>query len=44
MRNVQPEVFLVARPAIDYEQMAAYLQEVGGTGWREGWTAAGGRW
>ncbi len=35
MRSVQPEVFLVARPAIDYDQLAGYLQEVGGTGWLE---------
>jgi thymidylate synthase (FAD) len=35
MRAVQPEVFLVARPAIDYEQMAAYLREVGGETWLE---------
>lgn len=35
MRAVQPEVFLVARPAIDYEQMAAYLREVGGEDWLE---------
>jgi thymidylate synthase (FAD) len=33
MRPVQPEVFLVARPAIDYQQMAAYLREVGGEDW-----------
>jgi len=30
MKNVQPEVFLVARPEIDYDQVAAYLSEVGG--------------
>jgi thymidylate synthase ThyX len=35
MRSVQPEVFLVARPAIDYDQVAAYLREVGGEGWLE---------
>jgi len=35
MRPVQPEVFLVARPAIDYGQMAAYLREVGGENWLE---------
>ena len=40
MRPVQPEVFLVARPAIDYEQMAAYLREVGGENGWSGWTAA----
>ena len=30
MRSVEPEVFLVARPKVDYEAMAAYLREVGG--------------
>ncbi len=35
MRSVQPEVYLVARPAIDYQQLAAYLREVGGEGWLE---------
>ena len=35
MRSVQPEVFLVSRPAIDYGQLAAYLQEVGGENWLE---------
>ncbi len=33
MKSVQPEVFLVARPAIDYGQLAAYLREVGGESW-----------
>jgi thymidylate synthase ThyX len=35
MKSVQPEVFLVARPEIDYDQMAAYLSEVGGESWLE---------
>jgi thymidylate synthase (FAD) len=35
MKNVQPEVFLVARPQIDYDQLAAYLNEVGGEKWLE---------
>ena len=35
MRSVQPEVFLVAKPAIDYDQLAAYLSEVGGGQWLE---------
>jgi thymidylate synthase (FAD) len=35
MRNVQPEVFLVARPEIDYPALAAYLQQVGGESWLE---------
>jgi thymidylate synthase (FAD) len=33
MRSVQPEVFLVARPEIDYTSLAGYLQQVGGEGW-----------
>jgi thymidylate synthase (FAD) len=35
MKSVQPEVFLVARPELDYDQLAAYLQEVGGESWLE---------
>jgi thymidylate synthase ThyX len=35
MKSVQPEVFLVARPEIDYDQLAAYLNEVGGEKWLE---------
>jgi hypothetical protein len=35
MKPVQPEVFLVARPEIDYDQVAAYLHEVGGEKWLE---------
>jgi thymidylate synthase (FAD) len=35
MRSVEPEVFLVARPRLDYEQIAAYLREVGGESWLE---------
>ena len=35
MRSVEPEVFLVAQPAIDYDQLAAYLREVGGEQWLE---------
>jgi thymidylate synthase (FAD) len=35
MKSVQPEVFLVARPEIDYGQLAAYLREVGGETWLE---------
>jgi thymidylate synthase (FAD) len=35
MRRVQPEVFLVARPQVDYDQLAAYLREVGGERWLE---------
>ena len=35
MKTVQPEVFLVARPELDYDQLAAYLSEVGGEKWLE---------
>jgi thymidylate synthase (FAD) len=35
MKKVQPEVFLVARPQIDYSALAAYLGEVGGESWLE---------
>ena len=35
MKSVQPEVFLVARPQLDYEALAAYLREVGGEDWLE---------
>jgi thymidylate synthase (FAD) len=35
MKSVQPEVFLVARPEIDYTALAGYLQEVGGERWLE---------
>jgi thymidylate synthase (FAD) len=35
MRSVEPEVFLVARPQLDYEQIGAYLREVGGESWLE---------
>ncbi len=35
MKNVEPEVILVARPQLDYDAVAAYLHEVGGEGWLE---------
>jgi thymidylate synthase (FAD) len=35
MKSVQPEVFLVSRPQLDYEAMAGYLSEVGGQSWLE---------
>jgi thymidylate synthase (FAD) len=35
MKSVQPEVFLVARPSIDYQALAEYLSEVGGERWLE---------
>jgi len=33
MRPVEPEVFLVARPQLDYDAVAGYLREVGGEAW-----------
>lgn len=35
MRTVEPEVFIVARPALDYDELARYLHEVGGESWLE---------
>ena len=35
MKPVEPEVFLVARPDIDYDGVAAYLRQVGGERWLE---------
>ncbi len=35
MKSVQPEVFLVNRPQLDYEALGAYLAEVGGESWLE---------
>ncbi len=35
MRNVKPEVFLIARPQIDYADVTDYLREVGGESWLE---------
>jgi thymidylate synthase (FAD) len=35
MRTVEPEVFIVARPALDYDELARYLAEVGGESWLE---------
>jgi thymidylate synthase (FAD) len=35
MKSVEPEVFLVARPEVDYQGVAAYLREVGGERWLE---------
>ncbi|HEY9524768.1 MAG TPA: FAD-dependent thymidylate synthase [Thermopolyspora sp.] len=35
MRSVEPEVFLVARPQLDYDELATYLREVGGESWLE---------
>jgi thymidylate synthase (FAD) len=33
MRMTEPEVFLVARPQIDWDEVGAYLKEVGGESW-----------
>jgi thymidylate synthase (FAD) len=35
MKSVEPEVYLVARPELDYDEVARYLGEVGGTAWLE---------
>ncbi|AQZ64096.1 Thymidylate synthase thyX [[Actinomadura] parvosata subsp. kistnae] len=35
MRTVEPEVFIVARPSLDYDELARYLREVGGESWLE---------
>lgn len=35
MKRVEPEVFLVARPEVDYDAVAAYLRDVGGESWLE---------
>lgn len=35
MRTVEPEVFIVARPELDYDELARYLGEVGGESWLE---------
>ena len=33
MKQTEPQVFLLARPAIDADGLAAYLQAVGAPGW-----------
>lgn len=35
VKAVEPEVFLVAKPQLDYDAIAAYLREVGGESWLE---------
>lgn len=35
MKAVEPQVYLVAKPDLDYEAIAAYLREVGGEDWLE---------
>lgn len=34
-RFVEPEVFLVAQPEVDYDQVENYLERVGGSGWMD---------
>jgi thymidylate synthase (FAD) len=35
VRTVQPKVRLIGRPSVDYDEVAAYLKEIGGEGWLE---------
>src|ERR687895_34587 len=35
MKSVEPEVFFVARPALDHDEVARYLRDVGGESWLE---------
>lgn len=35
MRAVEPQVHLIARPDLDYDEVAAYLKDVGGERWLE---------
>jgi len=35
MHETTPQIFLIARPAVDFEGMLAYLQSVGGAVWLE---------
>ncbi len=35
MKSVEPEVYLVARPDLDYDEVGRYLREVGGERWLE---------
>lgn len=35
MHSVQPRVYLVSAPALDYDEIGDYLKEVGGEGWLE---------
>ena len=41
MKQVEPRVFLLARPAINEEGLSAYLQAVGATGWATDASSAG---
>jgi thymidylate synthase (FAD) len=35
LQLVEPSARIISRPALDYDEIAAYLQEVGGEGWLE---------
>jgi thymidylate synthase (FAD) len=35
VKSVEPEVFLVAKPELDYDEVGRYLREVGGESWLE---------
>jgi hypothetical protein len=35
LRHVEPQVHLIARPRLDYDEVAAYLADVGGGSWLE---------
>jgi thymidylate synthase (FAD) len=35
VKAVEPEVYLIARPALDYDAIAAYLESIGGQAWLE---------
>ena len=35
VKNVQPQVYLVSAPVLDYEEIEEYLKEVGGESWLE---------
>ena len=41
MKQVEPQVFLLARPAINQEGLAAYLRAVGASGWATDASSAG---
>jgi thymidylate synthase (FAD) len=41
MHETTPQIFLIARPAVDFEGMLAYLQSVGGASWLEGRSTRG---
>jgi thymidylate synthase (FAD) len=41
MHETTPQIFLIARPAVDFEGMLAYLQSVGGASWLEGRSTQG---